>query len=155
MTAFAKLLEIRADGKIIPEGMPLEDVWRLSEKPEKVIAVQWEHKDQVIALREERGLLFRLVKSRRYAVIKPLTSSTGQSYGMKIVDQSGHLVHTLEPIVRWQGEAKAGVFCWFESHPDVGPDEFDVIFEPSSGPAMVRVRYEASSGEVKAVAGYR
>ena len=47
---FANLREVRADGKAIPEGMSPEDVFRLSGKPERVVAVQWEYEGQDVTL---------------------------------------------------------------------------------------------------------
>ena len=88
-------------------------------------------------------------------MIKPLTDPTGLSDALRIVDQQGRKVHELAPIVSCAGESKAGMFCWLEGRRDVLENEFDVIFQPNDGLSMVRVRYDASTGEVKTVAAYR
>lgn len=149
MKTIGNFQEIRRDGKIIDESMSANDIFLLG-TPEKIIELQWANGSQKISLKNNYGILAKVVPGRAFVAANEY-DDFGQNRLLSIINSDGsrHLTLPKEQLIR--GKKEHGEFCWFEPARVESPNIFGVVFQRSGDNSMFQLDIDAQDGRVVAV----
>ena len=87
MKTISDFQEIRRVGKVIDESMSAKDIFSLG-TPEKIIEIQWVNGSQQISLRNNHGILAKVVPGRAFVAANEY-DNFGQKRTLSIVISAG------------------------------------------------------------------
>lgn len=128
MGTISNFIEIRRDGKIIPEGMTYDQWEELGWAPEKVIRIRWDYEGRPVELEDSGGMLAEIIDSRTAIAIE---INGGQN--LSVYDPNGKLRCRVPNVQNISGKDLSGVFAWFGKVEIDIAHCFAVVFEV--GPA--------------------
>jgi hypothetical protein len=140
-------LEVRRDGKIIPETMTVEQMVAQGWSSERIVQIRWRFDDRDVSLANEHGLLTQVTPRRDGVVV--IGNQQGGPSTLAVINGDGSTRLVIDNQQRINGRQEAGVFSWFEPCRTVGANCFGAVFRTQS--AMYQVDIDADTGHVLGV----
>ena len=155
MSLISNFEQIREDGRILQEGMTLQDLQRLGWNIEKIRKLQWLSDGRRVFVGAEYGFLGKVTPSRQYVMAMDFMDPTGHRSQLKSFKADGSLACSIpnDPLV--QGEKREGEYQWFEPARVNAPDAIGVVFRFTKDGASYQSDYQldidAASGDILGV----
>lgn len=150
MHSVENFVEIRRDGKTIPESMSVDEMIAQGWSAEKVIEARWLFDGQPVSLANEHGLLAE-VTPRRDGVAVLRNSGDEQVPGtLEVVNADGTSRLVIGNHQQINGRDYGGAFGWLERARVVAPNAFGAVFRAENG-AMWQLDIDANTGQVLGV----
>lgn len=137
---------LRADTKIVPEGMGAAQMVKRGWEPCKVIEAAWKWGDQTCRITCPHGLLALVVADRQH-VVSLEEDERGVS---RLFINSGDAVERreLSETVDVNGKLRVGKYLWFEKDFSMPASAFCVVFEALDDSAMHYLFIDANTGDL-------
>ena len=139
-------IEIRRDGKVIDESMKVEDVIALG-AAEKILDIQWRNGLTAVSVRNDFGILAKVVDGREFVVANEHDES-GKNRTLSVLNADGSRRLSLPKTQRIREQEVTGEYCWFEPARVKTPHVFGVVFSVQSDNAMFQLDVDAQDGRV-------
>jgi hypothetical protein len=149
VTTINDFQEIRRDGKIIHESMSANDIFALG-APEKIIEIQWVIGSQRISLRNNHGILAKVVAGREFVAANEY-DAFGRDRTLSVINSDGSKRLTISKNQLIRGKNEHGEFCWFEPARVESANIFGVVFRRSNDNSMFQFDIDARDGRITAV----
>lgn len=120
--------EVRADGKLIPEGLPAADIRALSGSPVNVVGAQWTLGGKFVSVSSRFGVLAKVTESRQYVVVVESLTEDQMKTTLKIYRSDGTLSADLGPDLNFEDQHRTGQWTWFAAPRSAGPDRIGIVY---------------------------
>ena len=147
--------EIRQDGKIIPEGMTVEQIFALGEIS-RVVEAHWTNaaNQRPVSLKSPFGVFAYIVPGREFiAAMVHTKKGNGSAGDLIVVNPDGSVRFKVPPVQTINGQDMKGVFRGITNTPKAADGFFGAVFEVDFGNiylsnAQFRLDIDAATGEV-------
>ena len=148
MNTVENLYEVRADGKVMREGITSEQLHALGEIS-KVIEVYWtcSATKQIASLKAPFGVFATVVQGRRF--LAATVYSNESESNLVIVNPDGTIRFIVSQVQQLNGGKEQGVFDWIDKPFEAREGVFGAIFRVDSFPAsQYWLDIDAATGQV-------
>ena len=150
MTEIANLVQVRADGKVLPTSMTVNQILALGLPPCKTTALRWINAAKLIEVSAPHGVHGIVVTGDRFVAAIFAEDEQGASTRLAILSPDGFELGTLANEVEVSGRRFSGHYDWFEPAMVDMPSTFGVVFQTETKGAL-RCDIDASDRRVSRV----
>ena len=137
--------EIRRDGKVIDEKTTVEDMLAKGWGAEKIVAIKWRYGKDIIEIKNEDGILAKVVEDASAVVGKFYINNAGV---LKVINPDGTLRFAISNIQRINEEYIDGVYEWFEYLDGMPESSFSIVFKDKKNDNLFVLSIDANTGEL-------
>lgn len=142
----SNFVQVRVDGKLIPQGMTVKIMLELGWQPAKVVALRWDWGSQQIEFAPPRPLHATVVRGQTFVAAIMEGELASQAGRLVVVNPDGSIHGSLDNRLDVAGQTSAGQFGWFEPAMTAGANIFGAVFQTSAGDDL---RCDIDANEVK------
>ena len=144
--------QIRADGKLLPNDMNIEEMFARGWEPCKVTLIRWDNNGQSVEMKHEGGMLAEVLPSKELIVIligeelNPKSDDMSALNNVSVFNADGSLRHIISNTQEIRGKQEPGSFAWFEKFDSPSKDTIGLVFEPNINRAQYLMVLDALNG---------
>ena len=150
----SNFVQLRADGKLIPNGMTVKSMLSLGWEPSKVVALRWTYGSHQVEFAPGPPVHAIVVPGEDFVAALVYAGGEGAASRLTIINPDGSIHGALENRLDVAGSTAAGEFGWFDPAMTPAANVFGTVFQTSSGDDL-RCDIDASSRSVLRVARSR
>jgi hypothetical protein len=150
MSGVCDFEEVRADGKIIPATMTLEQLLASGWGPCKVVALRWSHDGSRIEFHVRGSVLAAVVPGENFVAALLSDQTTGPPDRLVVLSPDGTEYRSVAHCIRFMGAERDGRWVGLELPANARSNVFGAIFQsPCDGDFLCDI--DASTAQVVAV----
>lgn len=142
---------VREDGKVIVEGMTVNQMLALGWEPCRVVDARWRWQGQPLNVANRFGLLAIVVPDRQWLAVLWNKDEAAVEATLYVISGDGQQQVQIPDELLINGQLEPGIYSWFEGFPHDSPSVFTCMFSRRRDQAMYRVDIDAATGTVLAV----
>lgn len=144
MGTIENYIEIRRDGRIIPENMPSEELHKMGVC--KLKELRWTYDGKDVRIPAAFGILGDVVQGRQFVAVKERDNESGKHSTLWILNGDGSRRWRIPDTQTINGKEVRGIFCGFES-PRIERDHvFGAVYDCITLRDMYILEIDADSG---------
>lgn len=146
--------QIRADGKLLPNDMNIEEMFARGWESCKVTLIRWNNNGQPVEMNHEGGMLAEILPSKELMVVligeelEPKSDDMSALNKVSVFNADGSLRYTISNTQEIRGKQELGSFCWFERMDSSDKNTIGVVFELDINGAQYLMSLDAFNGVV-------
>lgn len=147
--------KVRADGKVIGEGMTVEQMLALGWTPCKVLDARWRWNEQLFDITNPLGLLAIVVPDRQWLAVLWNTDESALEADLYVIagDRSQQIKIPDQLLIN--GQIEAGIYSWFEYFIHDSASVFTCMFTRRRDQSLFRVDIDAATGTIISISPSR